>query len=83
LTGLIGPSCGDGILQAPEECDLGTGNGAMSDCSLMCKHNLCHPMVSDLVIQKELIQHTGTCANMTGDLVFKLHYSNVGSGTVS
>jgi cysteine-rich repeat protein len=33
------PSCGDGIVTAPEECDRGALNGPASGCETTCKHS--------------------------------------------
>ena len=33
------PSCGDGIVTAPEECDRGALNGPGSGCETTCKHS--------------------------------------------
>jgi hypothetical protein len=38
----FGPFCGDGMMNGPEECDLGRMNGApygtMDGCTTACKH---------------------------------------------
>lgn len=40
-TGMLGPVCGDGLVEAPEECDLGELNGTGMYCTGECTNNVC------------------------------------------
>jgi cysteine-rich repeat protein len=36
---MLGPYCGDGIVQGPEECDWGDLNGTLDQgCSTFCRY---------------------------------------------
>ncbi len=42
-----GPACGDGVIQAPEQCDLGSSNGASNaNCDSACRLKTCTPGTS-------------------------------------
>jgi hypothetical protein len=52
-----GPYCGDGIVQGPEECDHGAGNGqgsGVSGCTLSCRrYHYCGDGVVDPTVGDE------------------------------
>ena len=55
------PSCGDGIVTAPEECDRGALNGPGSGCETTCKHSCLSTDPARNCSAQDSCASTGTC----------------------
>src|SRR5207247_1856248 len=64
LVRYLGPVCGDGIVDAPEQCDAGAANGtATSCCTTTCKFKTSGMVCNDgnACTQTDSCNSTGTC----------------------
>jgi cysteine-rich repeat protein len=55
------PSCGDGVVTAPEECDRGALNGPGSGCETTCKHSCISTDAARNCAVQSSCASTGTC----------------------
>jgi cysteine-rich repeat protein len=59
------PSCGDGIVTAPEECDRGPLNGPGSGCETTCRHSCLSTDAARNCSAQDSCAATGTCEDAT------------------
>jgi cysteine-rich repeat protein len=59
------PSCGDGIVTAPEECDRGALNGPGSGCETTCKHSCLSTDAARNCSSQDSCASTGSCDDAT------------------
>ena len=59
------PSCGDGILTAPEECDRGALNGPGSGCETTCQHSCLSTDPARNCSAQDSCASTGSCDDST------------------
>src|SRR4051794_35263575 len=59
------PSCGDGIVTAPEECDRGALNGPGSGCETTCKHSCLSTDAARNCSAQDSCAATGSCDDTT------------------
>ena len=57
------PSCGDGIVEAPEDCDFGAGNGVGTGCEANCKFSCSKTPESCVTV--DLCAGTNACTTVT------------------
>jgi cysteine-rich repeat protein len=57
-------SCGNGTVEAGEQCDFGTGNGAGTGCEVDCKFS-CSKTPTDTCVDTNPCNGTEVCANVT------------------
>ena len=58
-------ACGDGVVEAPEQCDFGAGNGVGTGCEANCKFS-CETTPSDTCTTTDICAGTNKCASVTG-----------------
>lgn len=59
------PSCGDGIVTAPEECDQGALNGPGSGCETTCKYSCLSTDAARNCSAQDSCASSGTCDDAT------------------
>jgi cysteine-rich repeat protein len=56
--------CGDGVVEAPEQCDFGASNAAGSGCELNCTFS-CAKTPSNSCVTTDICAGTNTCTTVT------------------
>lgn len=59
------PSCGDGVVTAPEECDRGPLNGPGSGCEMTCQHSCLSTAATRNCQTQDTCATSGSCNDAT------------------